>query len=133
MILMVVAVGCGLVAAFLTTQINAKPKIETVEVLVALKELPTRTMITKDNLPKVAVKKKVPKEGQPQQFVVDENELVDKRLARAIRQDEVFNPADLKKGSVVVFVEGKDIYSLPMSASHAAAGAVGPGSKVDII
>ena len=33
LILMVVAVGCGLVAAFLTTQINAKPKVEKVEVL----------------------------------------------------------------------------------------------------
>ena len=30
LILMVVAVGCGLVAAFLTTQINAKPKVEKV-------------------------------------------------------------------------------------------------------
>jgi len=133
LVLMVVAVGCGLVAAFLTTQINAKPKIETVEVLVAIKELPTGTVITKDTLPKVAAKKRVPKEGLPQQFVVDESELLDKRLARAVRQDEVFNPADLKKGSTVIFLEGKDIYSLPMSATHAAAGAVGPGSKVDII
>ena len=31
LILMVVAVGCGLVAAFLTTQMNAKPKVETLE------------------------------------------------------------------------------------------------------
>lgn len=133
LVLMVVAVGCGLVAAFLTTQINAKPKIETVEVVVALKELPTGTVITKENKDKLVGKKKVAKDALPQQFVVDDNELVDKRLVRAVRQDEVFNPADLKKGSIVVFIEGKDIYSLPMSASHAAAGAVGPGSKVDII
>ena len=44
-ILMVVAVGCGLVAAFLTTQINAKPKVEQVEVVVALKDLPVGTVI----------------------------------------------------------------------------------------
>ena len=49
LILMVVAVGCGLVAAFLTTQINAKPKVEKVEVLVAAKDLPVGTMFTKED------------------------------------------------------------------------------------
>lgn len=133
MILMAVAVGCGLVAAFLTTQINAKPKIETVEVLVATKDLPTGTLITKDNMMKVTARKKIPKDALPQQFVTSEDELLEKRLARAVRADEVFNPADMKKGSTIIFPEGKDIISMSIGASNAAAGAVGPGSKVDIM
>ncbi len=47
LILMVVAVGCGLVAAFLTTQINAKPKVEKIAVWVAAKDLPVGTVFTK--------------------------------------------------------------------------------------
>jgi pilus assembly protein CpaB len=41
LLLMVVAVGCGLGAAFLTTRISAEPKIEQIEVFVAAKNIAT--------------------------------------------------------------------------------------------
>jgi Flp pilus assembly protein CpaB len=133
MILMVVAVGCGLVAAFLTTQINAKPKVELVEVVVAAKDLPVGTMLTRADLAKLVNKKKVPKDALPPQFVADEAELFDKRLTRAVLKDEVFNPGALTKGGVVTLPEGFDMVSLQMSAANAAGGFVGPGSKVDVL
>ena len=65
LILMVVAVGCGLVAAFLTTQMNAKPKVEQVEVVVAAKDLPVGTTITQGRPAEVIARKKIAKDALP--------------------------------------------------------------------
>ncbi len=132
-VLMVVAVGCGLVAAFLTTQINAKPKLETVEVIVAAKNLPVGTMFSKAEVATLAIKKKVPKDSLPPQFVLTEDELLDKRLTRAMAKDEVFVPVALSKGGVVTLPDGKDMCALAVAAVDAAAGFVGPGSKIDVL
>lgn len=132
-LLMVVAVGCGLVAAFLTTQINAKPKVEMVTVLVAAKNLPVGTMLTKADFAKVVSKKTVSKESLPPQFVGTEEELYDKRLTRPMAEGEPFNPVALAKGGVVTLPDGKDMVSFSVSAVDAVAGFVGPGSKVDVL
>jgi Flp pilus assembly protein CpaB len=134
LILMVVAVGCGLVAAFLTSQMSARSSgVEQIEVIVAAKDLPVGTQLSKDEL-KTAVKvKKVPKDGLPPAFVTDMNDLVDKRLSRAVRMEETFNPNDLSKGGVITLPPGMDLYSVPLGASQAAAGFVGPGSRVDVL
>lgn len=134
MILMAVAVGCGLVAAFLTSQMSGKSaSVEQVEVIVAAKDLPVGTQITRDELPKLVTKKKMPKDGLPPAFVVDEAELLDKRLARPIRAAETFNPADLSKGGVVTIPAGMHMHTLQLGAPQAVAGFVGPGSKVDVL
>ena len=132
-ILMVVAVGCGLVAALLTSQMSAKPKTETVDVIVAQKDLPVGTMITKEDLPKVVKFKKMSKEALPPLLVVAEEELVGKRLARAVRVDETFNPQDLKTGSTVTLPKGMDMTSVSVNLQSAVAGFVTPGSRVDIL
>jgi len=134
LVLMVVAVGCGLVAAFLTSQMSARSAgVEQVEVIVAAKDLPVGTLLSKDEL-KTAVKtKKVPKDGLPPAFVTDLNDLTDKRLSRAVRMEETFNPADLSKGGVVTLPPGMDMISLQIGASNSAAGFVGPGSRVDVL
>jgi len=129
-----VAVGCGLVAAFLTSQMSARSAgVEQVEVIVAAKDLPVGTLLTKDEL-KTAVKmKKLPKDGLPPAFVTDMNDLADKRLSRAVRMEETFNPADLTKGGVITLPPGMDMVSLQIGAANSAAGFVGPGSRVDIL
>jgi len=133
LILMVVAVGCGLVAAFLTTQINAKPKIEHVDVWVAAKDLPVGTLMTKADLPKLIVKKQMAKDSLPQAFVTSEEELIDRRLNRPVLKDEPFNPGSLTKGGVITLPEGKHMVALPIGVSNGVAGFVGPGSKVDVL
>jgi Flp pilus assembly protein CpaB len=133
LVLMVVAVGCGLVAAFLTTQINAKPKVEMVKVLVASKDLAVGTMLTEADYDKMVTTKEVSKESLPPQFATTKEELVGKRLSRPVLKDETFAPGALSKGGIVTLPDGKDMISLPMSAGNGAGGFVGPGSKVDIL
>lgn len=133
LILMVVAVGCGLVAAFLTTQINARPRVDQVEVIVAAKDLPVGTMMTKAELPKLITRKKIAKDALPTAFVMIEEDLLDRRLTRAVRKEETFNPNDLTKGGIVTLPEGMDMVSMPVSVSNAVAGFVVPGSKVDVL
>ncbi len=133
LILMVVAVGCGLVAAFLTTQINAKPKVEMIEVFVAAKDLPVGTMLTQGDMAKFVAKKPVPKDSLPPQFVINHEELLGKRLSRQVLKDEPFQPGALAKGAVITLPEGKDMVSFGVGAVDAAAGFVGPGSKVDVL
>jgi len=132
-ILMVVAVGCGLVAAFLTSQMSAKQTVETVDVLVAAKDLPVGTMITRDDLDKVVKVKKLPKDGLPPAYVIDKETLVDKRLSRPLRAEETFNPQDLLKGGAITLPAGYNMVSFPVGAGQAAAGFVGPGSRVDVL
>jgi len=134
-ILMVVAVGCGLVAAFLTSQMSAKAPVEQVEVIVAAKDLPVGTMITRDDLKddKVVKVKKIPKDGLPPAFISNKEDLVDKRLSRPVRAEETFNPQDLSKGGSVTLPDGYDLMSLQINVAQAAAGFIGPGSRVDVM
>ncbi len=134
LVLMVVAVGCGLVAAFLTTQINAKgPKIEQVEVLVAKKDLAVGTQFTKSEMEKLVTKKLVPKESLPANFVNEEADLLDKRLSAPVPAESFFIPAFLSTRGVIILPEGKDMVSLPIGLGSAAAGFIGPGAHVDIL
>jgi Flp pilus assembly protein CpaB len=134
LVLMVVAVGCGLVAAFLTSQMSARTsQVETQDVIVATKDLPVGMMITKDELPKVIKHKKVPKDGLPPGIVETEDELLDKRLSRAIRAEETINKADLTKGGFVTIPPGMHLLTLQLDVARAAAGFAGPGSHVDIL
>lgn len=133
LILMVVAVGCGLVAAFLTTQINAKPKVEKISVWVAKKDLPVGTILSKAEILKLAERKEVAKDSLPPAFVTDEAELLDKRLTRSVLKDETFNPGALTRGGVVTLPEGFDLVTLPLNAGSAVAGFVTPGCKVDVL
>ena len=133
-ILMVVAVGCGLVAAVLTSQMSAKP-VEQVEVIVAAKDLSVGTTIGKDDLKdqKLFKRKKVSKDAVMPNMVESEDELVGKRLARPIRVDETINKGDPTSGVTVTIPPGMQMFTLPISASSAVAGFVGPGAHVDIL
>src|SRR5947209_4159252 len=129
-ILMVVAVGCGLVAAFLTSQMSSK-QVEQVEVVVATKDLPVGTVFTKDDAKNYVKMKKVPKDGLPPAYVTKAEELVDKRLSRPIRAEETINPQDLNKG--IALPEGHDLIAMPVGVSEAVAGLITPGARVDLV
>lgn len=133
LVLMVVAVGCGLVAAILTSQMSAKTGPDTVEVIVAAKDLPVGTVISREDIPKVTKRKKVSKDSVLPNTVESEDELIDKRLARPIRAEEPLNKADLSKGVVVQIPAGKQMFTLAVSNQRAVAGFVGPGSHVDVL
>ncbi|HVK10094.1 MAG TPA: Flp pilus assembly protein CpaB [Gemmataceae bacterium] len=134
LILMVVAVGCGLVAAFLTSQMSGRnAQVEQVEVIVAAKDLPVGTQLSREDLKTAIKRKKLPKDGLPPAYVMDENLLVDKRMSRPIRAEETFNPADLSTGGVVTIPPGMHMHTLPIGVPQAVAGFAGPGSRVDVL
>jgi Flp pilus assembly protein CpaB len=132
LILMVVAVGCGLVAAFLTSQMSAKPQVESVEVVVAATDIPVGVGIGKEDLAKYLKTKKLPKDAVPADIVESPDELVDKRLARPIRAEETISRKDLMKGGIQI-PRGKHLLTLQLDTARAAAGLAQPGSRVDVL
>lgn len=132
LILMVVAVGCGLVAAFLTSQMSAKPAVETTDVVVAAIDIPVGVVITKEDLPKYLKTKKVSKDAVPTEIVEAPEELADKRLSRPIRAEETISRKDLMKGGIRI-PPGKQLLTLQVDTARAAAGLAQPGSKVDVL
>jgi len=106
---------------------------EQVDVVVAAKDLPVGTFLTKEEMKTAVKRKKMPKDGLPPAYVQDESELMDKRLARGIRAEETFNPKDLTKGGVVTLPPGMNMVALQIGVSQAVAGFVGPGSRVDVL
>lgn len=133
MILVAVAVGCGLVAAFLTSKMSATPAVEQIAIPVAAKELPVGTKLSKDELKKMVAYKKVNKDSAPQVYVATEAELTDKRLVRTIRAGESFNPADLTMNTAINPPPGMGMVTIAADVTQAVAGFAGPGSHVDII
>ncbi len=133
LLLMVVAVGCGLGAAILTTRISAKPKIELIDVYVAAKNLPVGTVLTREELPKAVARKAVPKEAVPPMIVLNEEDLLDRRLTRSIQAGEYITSNALTKGGVITLPDGHDMVTMPINIHGAVAGFVGPGSRVDVL
>lgn len=134
LILMGVAVGCGLVAAVLTARMNAGPApIEKVEVVVPAKDIPVGTMLTKEDVAKLFTRKQMAKDAVPAGIVEVEDELIDKRVARNYSVGEPIKREDLKKGAVVSIPPGYQMIAQPFSVPAAVAGFVTPGSRVDIL
>jgi pilus assembly protein CpaB len=119
---------------FVTAMREPPAQVEVVEILVAARDLPVGTPITKDDLKdeKVVKTKKVPKVELPPAFVTNKDELVDKRITRPLRAEEPFNPQDLTKQGITL-PEGSDMVSLPVAVGQAAAGFIGPGSRVNVL
>ncbi len=135
LVLMGIAVACGLIAAVLTAKMGQTPEIPMVDVLVAKKDLTTGTAFTKDNVEELTVVNQIAKTAIPSEakIVLKKEELIGKRLSRATHQGEYFNVADVGIKTQILFEAGQDIMSLPMTAAKAASGFVGPGSRVDIL
>jgi len=133
LILMVVAVGCGLVAAFLTSQMSAKPNVDKVDVIVAAKDLPIGMQLTKDDLKTAVKRKSVSRDSLPPTAVETEEELLEKRLTRTVHTDEMLNKGDVTNRGVVSIPPGMSMVALPIGLPQAVAGFVLPGSKVDVL
>ena len=106
------------------------PEPETVEVLVAAKDIPVGTTLTRDDLigDRVVKTKKVPKGELPPVFITNKEDLVDKRLSRPVRAEETFNPQDLSRSMAVV----SSIYDPDTLAVQAPAQYVAPKSRVNV-
>jgi Flp pilus assembly protein CpaB len=137
LILIAIAVVCGLVAAVLTSRMSAggskvKPE-DFVEVPVAAKDIPIGTKILAKDVELWIVKKKFPKDAVPPAFVSDTQELVDKRTMRPIRQGETINPADISATGFLAPPAGHVLLSAPINLERGASGFALPGARVIVI
>lgn len=131
-ILMGLAVGCGLVAAFLTASIGGpRAEVKMVDMWVAKVNLDQGTLITKEKLDQYLTKKQVIE--VPENVVNDPEKLINMRLNRSRRKGEPFYPEDLTRKEGLTLPEGTVGIALRVSAEQMSGGFVLPGSHVDVL
>jgi Flp pilus assembly protein CpaB len=136
LLLVAVAVVCGLIAAFLTSQMSARSKkqqVEMVKVPQALVDLPIGTKMKAEELDKFVKIVEVPRDLAPVAFVEDVSTLKDKRVTRTMRANDTFNPADITTNEALNPPEGYSVMTARVSVDEAVAGFVRPGAKVDVL
>ena len=135
MLLVGVAVVCGLAAAVLTTQLSAGPAKaeERVPVLVAAKDLPVGTRLKKEDLDQFVEVKEFTKDTVPAIFVATKEDLADKRTTRTIRKGDTFNPQDVTKFASLSPPKGFNMMSIKCTLEEGVSGFAGPGSRVDVL
>jgi len=132
-ILIAVAVGCGLVAALVTSKMWAKPPApETVKVAVAKEEITQGTRMTKENIEKFVEYKTVPKDTLPKAYIDNVESMEGQWVTRMIRVGETINPVDLSDKTAVKIPTGMNMVSYAFSLESAVTGFAGPNSRVDV-
>lgn len=135
LILVGVAVVCGLIAAVLTSQMGAKgrAKVDEVAIPVASKEIPIGTRIPAEEVAKWVKMKNFPKDSAPLAFVPTLEEMGGKYVMnRTYRIDEPFNPLDVSSTGMMAPPEGYGMMSLPIQPDAAVSGFIRPGTHVDV-
>jgi pilus assembly protein CpaB len=137
MILLVVAVGCGLAASYLTSQLlaNREKAVATVKVLVAKKRIPSFTAIKDPEA--MFAEKEFPETLAPKKAVTNFADVKDKRTNKLLSEDNVLlidDLADAKtEGMSATMGPGERAVSIKVNAEKSVAGFVLPGSRVDVI
>lgn len=132
-LLMVVAVACGLAAAVLTTQMTGKPAVpEQVEIWAAAKELPVSTKLTKEKVADLVKKKKVNKTEVPPNAIENEEQLIGKYIQRPLRAEDPIYLTDIAdKAPGLSPPAGKHLSTLKLPY-ESVGPFIEPGSKVDM-
>jgi pilus assembly protein CpaB len=138
MVLLALAIGCGLVAAFLTAKLGASggSKTEMVPVLVAAKNLDQGTKL--DDPDKVFVRKPFPKESVPPEFIDDLSQMKGKVLTRTVRAGTHVTVADFAGKTSIDLPIGEDGtpykgMAIKVSQHTAVSGFIQPGDRVDVM
>jgi pilus assembly protein CpaB len=137
MILMVVAVACGLVASYMTSRLladrNSAPPENLVQVVVAKKNVPQLTLVRKpDDLFEV---QQVPESPLTAKAVKSLDELKDKRVKNTVKQGDFIRVDDIqKKDDLIIEVPaGQRAIAIQVNAKSLTGGFVLPGMRVDVI
>jgi pilus assembly protein CpaB len=138
LILMVVAVACGLVASYLTSRMLAKQgdgDDEKVKVLVARNKIPMGTKVKEPD--KLFVEKEFSKDQAPKKAITNFEILKDRRLNKTLSSEVHVTPEDLMSKEEETLVDeipaGQRAMSIPVSAPTNVAGFVLPKVHVDIV
>jgi pilus assembly protein CpaB len=139
LILMVVAIACGLVASYMTSRVIAdrsdKPTDEKVTVLVARKNLTMGTYIKDPE--QLFEEKQFTKGEEPKKAIRNFEELKDKRLNKPLSAEQFVTPDDVatkdQDGLSAVMQKGKRAFAIKVDAASSVGGFVLPHSRVDIV
>lgn len=141
LILMVVAVTCGLGASYMTSRLLAQrsqglPETESVQVLVAAKNLEMGVALK--NVEEAFVVKNYPKGEEPKDAIAKREDLKDRVLKRALRAGDFVRPDDLfdqnTPGLWVTLPAGHRAVGIRVNMEAIAGGFASlPHSRVDII
>jgi pilus assembly protein CpaB len=136
---MVVAVGCGLVASYMTSRViadrGAKEEVEKVTVLVAKQNIPMGTFLKEPE--KFFEEKQFTKGEEPKKAIRELALLKDRRLNKPINQEAFVTQDDVNEkgqdGLGGVIPNGYRAVGIRVTAESTAGGFVMPHSHVDIV
>lgn len=140
MILMVVAVVCGLGASYMTSKLlanrgNNPPPVETTDVLVATARIPSWQPIKEPE--KVFTVKKYPVDVAPRKAISKLEDVKDKSLSVFLDEGKPLTEEDLvgkdSQDIAAKIMPGQRAIAIKVTAESLAGGFIRPGSRVDII
>jgi pilus assembly protein CpaB len=140
MMLMVVAVGCGLAASYMTSRLLAErsqqPAPETkITVLVAKQKVPAWVLIKDPE--KYFLEKEVPESAVPRKALKSFAEVKDQRLSKPLNEEEYVIQDNLlnkeQQGLSFSMPPGTRAIAVKVTAESQVAGFIMPGSHVDIV
>lgn len=130
LILMVVAMGCGLVAAYTTARLTAKNNDDDEKVLVANTEIKIGTVLKEPE--KLFVE--VPyKKGTAPNAINGIEKMKDKIVTRTVRAGQFIVPDDLSTNFGITPPKGTKAMAIKVDMASVVGGFVMPGSRVDVM
>ena len=136
LMLLAVAVGCGLVAMLGVQQVLSGDRgdhVEKVRVLVARTEIDPGVPLDQDNV----VFRDVPKEAVPENPVSKLEEYEERALTARVYANQVICVPQLGEKGVFGFTidipQGMRVITIPVNATTAHSGLMKPGDRVDVI
>lgn len=137
MVLLALALGCGLVAMLGVQQVLSRdvqdPNIGKVQVLVARQEIDPGTRLDETNVAFDAY----PEERVPQGAVMDAKQFEERAAKVRIYPGEVVLEAKLgpkgSMGAATSIPKGLRVVTVPVNATSANSGMINPGDRVDIL
>jgi pilus assembly protein CpaB len=137
MFLLVVAVGCGLAASYLTQQLlaNRDKAFGTVKVLVAKKRISSYTLVKDPEA--LFTEKDLPENFVPKKAITTFADVKDKKINKVLSEDSILlldDLADAKtEGLSANLGPGERAVAIRVNAEKSVAGFVIPGSRVDVV
>jgi pilus assembly protein CpaB len=138
--LMVIAIGCGLAASYMTSRLlaersNKEVTEEKVKILVAKKNLPMGTLI---KVPEDLFEEKPFTKGEePKRALRNFEQLKDRRLNKSLNAEQFVSTEDLmdknNDGLGSQMAKGMRAYGVKVNAESATGGFVLPNSRVDVV
>jgi len=138
---LVLALGCGLAAAFMTQRLladrNKVAEVEMVEVVVVKKAVAGQTIVKDTDVNDYFVLDKKPKDGVPSSAITDLRNVSNVRIARSLKEGDYVRADDVETREAMglpgQIKPGMRSVAIRVNAEKLVGGLVLPGHKVDVV